>query len=132
MLLLLGCWAPDAYTPPPPPPEAVEAMEALAQAPEPEAEPEAAEPEVAEPEATEPEDEPEAPVAPAMEPYKGRVITSPSTIVDDFGKPLVVLNKAMVAVEVRAEESPIRRKVFCADCKPAVEGWIQWSAVVRE
>lgn len=93
------------------------AEEAVAEAPE-ETTAEAGDPE-------EPEEE-----KPAMQPYAGRVITSPATLVDDLGRPVLVIEKAPTQVEVRAEED-IRKKVYCGSCKPVGEGWIQASLVEK-
>lgn len=72
--------------------------------------------------------EPEAPEAPPFDPYPGFLTTAPVTIVDDYGKPLAILTRAGTPVEVRGEES-VRRKVWCASCSPAVEGWVQLNTV---
>ena len=74
-----------------------------------------------------PEDPPEKP---AMKPYVGRILTSPATLVDDYGRPVLIIDKAQTQVEVRAEET-IRKKVYCGTCVPAGEGWIQANLVER-
>ncbi len=135
--LLLACWRPSSYSPPEVPEEAANALAQLG-----EEVPEAGEPVAENAEATEeanpeeaPAEEPEnteeeAPEVPPMEPYRARIITAPASIVDDYGKVVIVLDKPLVEVEVRAEE-PIRKKVFCASCKPSGEGWIQAQLVER-
>jgi len=64
------------------------------------------------------------PVDPNFVAYTAYLATSPVTIVDDLGKPLVIVPKLGTAVEVRGEES-IRKRVYCATCEPATEGWVQ-------
>lgn len=125
-LLLFACWRPAAYVPPEPPPQAKEAMEAVGEeAPEKE---EGAS-EVAD-EERKTEEEEAIEEKPAIQPYAARIITAPATLVDDFGRPVGVIEKAETDVEVRAEEE-IRKKVYCGSCNPAVEGWIQKSLVER-
>lgn len=123
LILLLACWRPSAYVPPEPPPEAVAAMteEPAEEKAEAEKGDEKAEPE---------EEKPEEEEKPAMEPYLGKILTSPATLVDDFGRPVLVIEKAQTQVEVRAEED-IRKKVYCGACVPAGEGWIQANLVER-
>ncbi len=133
MLLALatlgGCWRPDPYVPPEAPVEAA-ADERTEEPPA----PDAAEPEV---EGTPPEDTPDPediPVGdpedvpsdegPAFQAYPARTVQAPVTIVDDYGKPLAVLTKTGVALEVRGEE-PIRTRVWCSSCAPPAEGWLQ-------
>ena len=72
--------------------------------------------------------DPAAPEGPPFEAYPGFLTTAPVTIVDDYGKPLAIVTRAGTAVEVRGEES-VRRKVYCASCSPAVEGWVQLHTV---
>jgi hypothetical protein len=139
--LLLACWRPSPYSPPEVPEEAANAMAQLGEeVPEggeegaeeglPDAEEGGAEnSEVANPDPPAEGKEEEAEV-PAMEPYRARIITAPASLVDDYGKVVIVLDKPLVEVEVRAEE-PIRKKVFCASCKPSGEGWIQAQLVER-
>ncbi len=74
----------------------------------------------------------EAPDAPALnpdpdglDPYKAVTVNSPVTVVDDGGKPVTVINSKGVQVEVRQEDGKVRRKVYCASCAPAVEGWVR-------
>lgn len=69
----------------------------------------------------------EAPAYPPIDPWQGRLLQAPVTLVDDFGKPLLVVGKD-VHVEVRAAE-PHRLKVFCAECTPPTEGWVQVQVV---
>lgn len=135
--LLLACWRPSPYSPPEVPEEAANALAQLGEevpaadeaAPENAEAAEEAPGEEAQPEEAENAEE-EAPEVPPMEPYRARIITAPASIVDDYGKVVIVLDKPLVEVEVRAEE-PIRKKVFCATCKPSGEGWIQAQLVER-
>lgn len=127
LLLVLGCWRPDAYTPPAAPPEEAP-VDAPDDAPE---------------EAREgtPEDAPDnvggeaddAPTAaeggeedapPPFANYAARTLQAPVTLVDDYGKPLVVISTAGIVLEVRGEDD-VRTRVWCGSCTPAVEGWIQ-------
>lgn len=150
MLWLLGCWQPPETLPPAP--VQVEASDVLegsadeikpgAPAGEEEADPTAAEP-GAEPHAdvVEAEGEPdptaavevEAPVVPVartVDPWRGRTVGSPITIVDDLGAPVQVVRGAPVAVVVLMEGED-RLKVRCEGCLPVVEGWLQKTAVAR-
>jgi hypothetical protein len=68
------------------------------------------------------------PDAPPFDAYPAVTTTAPVTIVDDFGKPLSIVRSVGTPVEVRGEET-IRRKVFCAVCAPAAEGWVQTATV---
>lgn len=134
MLWLLACWRPDTYQPPPPPEEAAAALQSLQTeaaeedgAPLPEPAGEAPE---ATPDAT-PDGQPDAaPEAPAIQPYRARILSAPATLVDDSGRPVAVLDRPLVEVEVRAEDS-IRRKVWCGSCSPSTEGWIQAALVEK-
>jgi hypothetical protein len=148
---LAACWQPDPWTPPPPPPEALEAMgvgvldeAALAAGeagvPEEDAE-EGAVPEGGS-EPTNPEEDASGAGIAAVDPpveadpdafdvYPARVVAVPATIVDDFGKPLFVILTPDTPVEVRAEEPPVRKRVWCARCEPPVEGWLQDAVVER-
>ncbi len=135
MLWLLACWRPDTYQPPPPPEEAAAALQSL--------QTEAAEEDGAplpEPDGAAPEGQPEdgapdgaaedTPDAPAIQPYRARILSAPATLVDDSGRPVAVLDRPLVEVEVRAEDS-IRRKVWCGSCSPSTEGWIQAALVEK-
>ncbi len=138
--LLLACWRPSPYSPPEVPEEAANALTQLGEE-APEAQEEGGE--EGNPDAENPGDnnaganpdqpadiQEEAEEVPPMEPYRARIITAPASLVDDYGKVVIVLDKPLVEVEVRAEE-PIRKKVFCASCKPSGEGWIQAQLVER-
>lgn len=128
-LTLLGaCWQPDPWTPPPPPPEAVDAM-AVADAGDEAGEPtdEGDEGAAGEGDTGEAEGDDVAEAPPPIDPWKGRLLQAPVTLVDDNGKPLLVVGKD-VEVEVRAAE-PHRLKVFCAACTPPTEGWVQVQVV---
>lgn len=140
--LVLACWQPDAYAPPPPAQvEASDVLEGTASqivpgAPavdsaEPEAAPDSAADgpgDSAEPEVEAPAPPP-PPVAVAVSPWAGRTVGRPLTLVDDAGAPLRVLGDA-VAVTVLMEGDD-RVKVRCDGCSPPVEGWLQKRAVQR-
>jgi hypothetical protein len=115
LALLLACWSPDpdAGTPELPPLDPLLSEDApdTPDAPQDQA-PDAAEAENAPPFAT----------------YPGATTAAPVTVVDDYGKPLTILQRAGVAVTVVGEE-PIRKRVRCDVCTPAVEGWVQSSVV---
>lgn len=140
-LLLPACWRPEPYTPPPPP-EDVEAPagEAAEEGPDeaPEGEEGAADAEEAPGEPAEegaaeegaPPDEEDVPSQPDFKSYRAKTVSAPVTIVDDWGKPLAVLGVAAWELEVRGEE-PIRTRVWCATCDPAVEGWLQPHLLAR-
>ncbi len=134
LLLVLGCWRPDAYTPPAAPPEDAPEEEAPGDAPDdaPDDPPTAAEGDEAETQADPPSEaadaEPDAP--PPFPAYAARTLQAPVTLVDDYGKPLAVLNVAGAILEVRGEED-VRTLVWCGSCTPAVEGWIQAHLVER-
>jgi hypothetical protein len=127
VLALVGCWRPAPYTPPPPPTEEPAAGEEAEGeggkadgAPEPEVDAPAAEADV--PGA---EGDDEEVVTPAPFPaYKAVTVQGPVTIVDDYGKPIAILDKPQWELEVRGEED-IRTRVFCGTCNPQVEGWLQ-------
>jgi hypothetical protein len=153
MLWLLGCWQPPETLPPAPVQvEASDILEGSAGEIKPwaptedgEADPTAAEA-GAEPEAevVEAEGDPdptaeaeapevEAPVVPVartVDPWRGRTVGSPITIVDDLGAPVQVVRGAPVAVVVLMEGED-RLKVRCEGCLPVVEGWLQKTAVAR-
>lgn len=84
--------------------------------------------EIAEPGAPEaaPDEEPTLnPDPDGLDPYAAITVNSPLTIVDDAGKPVTVINTKGVKVEVREEDGQVRRKVYCASCSPAGEGWLR-------
>ncbi|MDP2309031.1 MAG: hypothetical protein Q8P18_23610 [Pseudomonadota bacterium] len=144
LLLVLGCWRPDAYEPPAAPEAPAELVAGVpeeAAAPPDGAEPGAAEadspgaegsPPGAEGDPVESAPEPgqEDPEEPAFPAYPARTLQAPVTVVDDYGKTLAVLGLVGVALEVRDEEE-VRTRVFCASCKPPIEGWVQPHLVVR-
>ncbi len=66
-----------------------------------------------------------------FEPYAARVVAIPASIVDDYGKPLFVILAEGTPVEVRGEELPVRKRVWCERCDPQVEGWLQAGIVER-
>ena len=126
MLWLLACWRPDVYQPPPPPEEAAAALQSLqTEAAEEDGLP-PLEPAGEAPDAT----LDETPEALAIRPYRARILSAPATLVDDNGRPVAVLDRPLIEVEVRAEDS-IRRKVWCASCSPSTEGWIQAALVEK-
>lgn len=116
---LLACWRPDpALAPPPPVPLPDLELPGEGEAPEEEADEEEA------------EAPPAPPPAPPIDPYPAVTLTRPVTLVDDFGKALTTIETVGWPVEVVAEE-PIRVKVRCPTCTPAVEGWVQPGRVGR-
>ena len=136
-LAVLACWRPEPFTPPPPPEEARAALGLPAAVPGDDGDDASgggvtggAEPPLSEDEG--------APAAPALNPdpegfdaYPATVVRTPATVVDDAGRPLCVVDRPGVAVEVRGEE-PIRVRVALAACGggPA-EGWLQPEMVAR-
>jgi hypothetical protein len=152
---LAACYRPDPWTPPPPPPEALEAMgvgvldpsavaagELGVEGAEAEAEGEAAEgaapehgdtePGDADADAPDDTDAAETPPAPPFDAYAATVVSAPASIVDDFGKALFVILVPGTPVEVRGEDLPARKRVWCAKCEPQVEGWLQAHLVERD
>jgi hypothetical protein len=140
---LVACYRPDPWTPPPPPPEALEAMgvgvldaSALAAGElgveGAEADGEAAEGEAAEGAAPDDTDAADSPPAPPFDAYAATVVSAPASIVDDVGKALFVILVPGTPVEVRGEELPARKRVWCAKCDPQVEGWLQAHLVERD
>ncbi|MFN7143929.1 MAG: hypothetical protein ACK4YP_09150 [Myxococcota bacterium] len=136
-LATLACWRPDPYVPPEAPAAEVEApsgepgAEAAGEAPPDEAVAgeatagEAPEGEGPAEEAPDPDPIPEdIEEQPAFVTWRARTVQAPVTLVDDWGKPLAVLGTKGWELEVRGEE-PIRTRVWCGTCTPAVEGWIQ-------
>lgn len=75
-------------------------------------------------------DDTDAPVLPPFDAYPATTTSAPVTIVDDYGKPLVVIQGSGVAVTVLGEE-PIRKRVLCTGCPAVVEGWVQPSVVTE-
>ena len=65
-----------------------------------------------------------------LDPYAAVTATSPVTMVDDAGKPVAVINAKGVKLEVRKEDGDVRRKVYCATCAPAGEGWVRTQDIV--
>ena len=140
--LSLACWSPAPAPPPPAPPEAEKALSVLKAEADEEARvlPETPAEGAAEgaegtaegaaegAEGAEGAAESEAP--PPIQPWKARTLSAPATLVDDFGKPVAILDRPQVELEVRAEDA-IRRKVFCGSCVPATEGWIQASLLEK-
>jgi hypothetical protein len=117
-LVLLACWRPEPWTPPPPPEEAVEAMREEA-APVEEIEPE---------EPDEPEEAPPAEEDRVL--WIGKTVPERLTVVDDLGQPVGQLEAQVVSVEVLREETE-RVKIRCATCSPPITGWLQARAVTR-
>lgn len=129
LLALVACWRPEPYVPPAPLP-AVEAAEPSAEAPPAEDAPAPPDRDAeAGDEAPDPAAEGDPPAAPDEEQgpsfatYRARNVQAPVTLVDDYGKNLVVI-PTTVELEVRDEDA-IRARVWCASCTPAIEGWIQ-------
>jgi len=150
LVVWLGCWQPESYTPPPAaqveasdvlegtageiqPPSAAEATPAGEGAAD-EA-PAADEPSVADEAGTAADDAadevvaPAPPVAVAVSPWKGRTVGRPLTLVGDDGTPLQVVEDG-VAVTVLMEGED-RVKLRCDGCLPVVEGWLQKRNVLR-
>jgi hypothetical protein len=131
-LALLACWQPEPFTPPPPPEEARAALGLPAGEDVVEgggvtggAEP---------PPSQESAEAPQPALNPdpdGFDAYPATVVRTPATVVDDAGRPLCVVDRPGVAVEVRGEE-PIRVRVRLASCggRPA-EGWLQPEMVAR-
>ncbi len=154
LVVWLGCWQPESYTPPPAaqveasdvlegtageiqPPSAAEATpdgegaadEAPAAA-DPAAEAAGDEADAsADGEAADEVEEPAPPVAVAVAPWKGRTVGRPLTLVGDDGTPLQVVEQG-VAVTVLMEGED-RVKLRCDGCLPVVEGWLQKRNVLR-
>ena len=121
---LAGCWRPEPYTPPPPP-FAAEGDASAEGGSEPPTGGGASDEE--DTRALAPGEDPEdipSEDAPTFARYTARTVQGPVTIVDDWGKNLVVIGEAGVLLEVRGEES-FRMRVRCETCDPPVEGWLQ-------
>lgn len=112
LLALSGCWQPRAVEIPAAHLHELDPAEPVETAAEPEAEPEL------------------NPDPDGLDPYLAITVTSPVTIVDDGGQPVTVINTKGVKVEVRKEDGQVRRKVYCATCAPAVEGWVPTEDIV--
>ena len=138
-LVLLACWRPEPFTPPPPPEEARAAL-GLPAAQEP---PEVGADDVAGGGVTggaepPPSQDDGAPSPPALNPdpdgfdaYAATVVRTPATVVDDAGRPLCVVDRPGLPVEVRGEE-PIRVRVRLTACGSGpAEGWLQPEMVAR-
>lgn len=129
-LAILACWRPDPYVPPDAPAAVPsdEPAEPGDEAAEPDGEPPGDDAEEAAPTPDPLPDDIEE--QPAFATWRARTVQAPVTIVDDWGRPLAVLGTAGWELEVRGEE-PIRTRVWCGACTPAVEGWIQAHLVER-
>lgn len=118
LALLLACWSPDPQAAPVQLPD----LDPMLTGPvDTDTEPPAADTD------TPPEDE-APPPAPAFDPYDATTTSAPVTLVDDFGKPVTVLQQPGTPVRVIGEE-PIRKRVQCTACVPVTEGWVQPTVV---
>lgn len=126
IVLLLACWSPDPAAAPPElaPLDPVLTGEPAEDEQGPTEEPgdEGGE----DPAAAQAEDE--ADNLPPFQDYAAATTTAPVTIVDDYGRPVTVLQRAGLAVKVVGEDT-IRKRVVCDACTPVAEGWVQASVV---
>ena len=123
MLTLLACWQPEPFVAPAPAQvEASDVLEGTAGAIEPGDEDQ--------PEGDAEADPPPVPTDMEVEPWKGRTVGRPLTLVGDDGAVVTVIAEEGVAVTVLMEGAE-RLKVRCDGCRPPLEGWLQKRAVVR-
>jgi hypothetical protein len=123
VLVLLACWQPAPYTPPPAP--EVEAEEVLSADEAENEEADAAD----EPPTEAGVNEEDPPTKPAFDdvpvkPYRGYTVGTPLSLVDDVGQLVATIGTPGTNVTVLAEGS-VRVKIRCDGCSPVVEGYLQ-------